>query len=191
MPIKSVNIDTKEIAKAFKQIESRLSSVTARAINETTTFARTHAERETARELRVPLKLVRKRLNVSGDVKDDRSKIKRAYRNRLAASLDVYMRGIPVGQIANKPTKRQRQRPGAKAKGSRFYQGAFYTGTAAPHGFVLKRRKGSKKLMMPKVGVRRRLSKKFEHYIIGTAGTNEFKKRLNRLANYEFSKISN
>lgn len=190
MPIKSVMVDTKELEKAFKQIEKKLPSVTAKAINESATFAKTQAQRETAQELNVPLKLIRKRLNVNGDVKSDRSILKRAYRNRLTATLDVYMRGIPVGQIANKPTKRQRMRPGAKAKGGRFYQGAFYAPGAPPHGFVFKRRNSSKKLMVPKVGVRKRLQKKFGKYIFATAGVNEFKRRWNRLANYELSKIS-
>ena len=189
MPIKSVKVDTRELEKAFKEIEKRLPAVTAKALNESARFAKTHAERETASELRVPLKLVRKRLSVTGDVKADRSVLRRAYRNRLTATLDVYMRGIPVGQIANKPTKRQRQRPGAKAKGGRFYQGAFYANGAPPHGFVFKRRRGSKKLMMPKVGVRKRLSKKFDRYIFGTPGVSEFRKRWERLANYELSKI--
>lgn len=188
MPIKSVKVDTRELERAFKQIEKKLPSVTAKAINETAVYARKNAEKQTAQDLKVPLKLIRKRLNVNGEVKGDRSTLIRAYRNRLAATLDVYMRGIPVGQIANKPTKRQRTRPGVKAKGGRFYQGAFYAPGAAPHGFIFKRR-SNKRLMMPKVGVRKRLSKHFEYYILGTAGTNEFKKRWNRLANYELSKI--
>ena len=187
MPIKSVQVDTRELEKAFKQISKKLPAVTARAINETAAFARKNAERETAQELRVPLKLIRKRLTVNGDIKADRSQIRRAYRNRLTATLDVYMRGIPVGQIAGKPTKNQRKRPGVKAKGNRLYKGGFYMPGAAPHGFVFKRRR-SGQLMMPKVGVREKLEKQFEKYILGSQGTNEFKRRWNRLAQYELSK---
>ena len=188
MPIKSVKVDTKELEKAFKQIEKRLSTVTARAINEIATFARTNSERKVAQDLKVPLKLVKKRLDVKGNVKADRSEIRKANKNRLTASIDVYMRGIPVGQIAGKPTKNQRKRPGVKAKGDRLYKGAFYSAGAAPHGFVFKRRKTGR-LMMPKIGVREKLEKQFEKYILGSQGTNEFKRRWNRLAQYELSKI--
>ncbi len=104
MPIKSVVVDTRELEKAFKKISRRLPAVTAKAINETATFAKTNAQRETAKELKVPLKLVRKRLDVKGNVKGDRSKIKRAYRNRLVATLGGYMPGTPIGQIDTKPT---------------------------------------------------------------------------------------
>jgi len=198
MPLKSVQVETKELAKAFKQIEKRLPVVTARAMNETATFAKTHSQRETAKELKVPLKLIRKRLDVSGTVKADRSEIHKATKSRQTVTIRVYMRGIPVGQIAGKPTKNQRKRQGVKAKGGRLYRKSFYAGSALPHGFVFKRRgRGAEhsrkiraKLMMPKIGVRRRLSKKFNNYIAGAAGIMEYKKRWNRLANRELSKIS-
>lgn len=201
MPIKSVQVETKELEKAFKEIEKRLPTVTARAMNELAAFAKARSERETAKELKVPQKLVKKRLTVTGIAKAHRSEIHKATKNKQFTYIIVYMRGIPVGQIAGKPAKTaklQRGRGGVKAKGGRFYRGSFYAPGASPHGFVFKRRgRGNEpsrkiraKLMMPKIGVRRRLAKKYNNYIAGNDGINEFKKRWNRLANRELSKIS-
>lgn len=187
MPI-SVKVDTRELERAFKKINKRMPTVTARAINESATWARTKALKGASQLLRIQLKLIRKRLTIAGRVKEDRTKIRKANKNRLTAELDVYVRGIPVGQIAAKPTKRQNKRPGVKAKGGRLYRGAFYAPGAAPHGYVFKRRQ-SGQLMMPKVGVRRVLDKQFKYYIVGFIGTAEFRKRWERLALFELSKI--
>ena len=184
----SVKLDTRELERAFQQINKRLPAVTARAINETATWVKTNGQKDTANELDVPLKLVRKRLKVSGEVKEDRTKIRRANRSRLSADIVVYVRGIPVGQIAAKPTKRQNRRPGVKARGGRLYRGAFYAPGASPHGYVFKRRQ-SGRLMMPKVGVRNVLNRYFELYVSGPAGISEFRRRWNRLAIFELSKI--
>jgi hypothetical protein len=188
MPI-SVKVDTRDLEKAFSKIHRQMPRVTARAINETARFAKSNSEKEVAKELRLPLKIVRKRLDVKGEVKEDRTKLSRAHRGRLAATLSVYVRGIPVGQIASKPTKRQNRRPGVKAKAGRLYRGAFYAPGAAPHGFVFKRRP-SGQLMMPKVGVRQLLAGRFYKYTIGRPGLTEFRKRWQRLAQFELSKIS-
>ena len=188
MPV-SVKVDTRELEAAFKKINRRLPRVTARAINEAAKFARSRSEKEIAKALRVPLKLVRKRLDVKGEVKEDRTRLTRAHAGRLAALFSVYVRGIPVGQIANKPTKRQNRRPGVKARGGRLYRGAFYAPGAAPHGFVFKRRP-SGRLMLPKVGVRKLLSARFYNYTVGRPGLLEFRKRWQRLAQFELSKIS-
>lgn len=185
----SVKVDTRELENAFKEIHRKLPTVTARAINETATWAKKNSEKETATALRLPLKLVRKRLNVKGDVKEDRTTLRRASRMQQSAVLTVYVRGIPVGQIAGKPVKRQNKRPGVKAKGGRLYRGAFYAPGAAPHGYVFKRRK-SGQLMMPKIGVRQFLDEKFSAYAIGPKGQAEFRKRWNRLAVFEFEKIN-
>lgn len=188
MPI-SVSVNTRELEAAFAEIKKRLPTVTARAMNETAAWARKNAEKDAARELDLPLKLVRKRLTVDGEVKEDRAKIRKANRSNLTTTLDVYVRGIPVGQIALKPTKRQNKRPGVKAKGGRLYRGAFYSPGAVPHGFVFKRRR-SGRLMVPKVGVREILNRFFELYLTGPAFIAEFRRRWNRLASFELEKIS-
>jgi len=185
----TVNVDTRQLEDAFKEIKKRLPTVTARAINEFSTWSKKNAEKDTARELELPLKLVRKRLKVTGEVKEDRTRVRKANRTHLTSTLEVYVRGIPVGQIAAKPTKRQNRRPGVKAKGARLYRGAFYAPGAVPHGFVFKRRR-SGRLMMPKVGVRKVLERFFELYTMGPAGIAEFRRRWNRLASFELSKIS-
>jgi len=185
----TVKVDTSQLDAAFKEIKKRLPTVTARAINETTAWAKKNAEKDAARELDVTLKLIRKRLKVTGEVKEDRARVRKANRSHLTSSLEVYVRGIPVGQIAAKPTKRQNRRPGVKAKGGRLYRGAFYAPGAVPHGFVFKRRR-SGRLMMPKVGVRKVLERFFELYTAGPAGVAEFRRRWNRLASFELSKIS-
>lgn len=184
----TVKVDTRELERAFKQVKKRIPTITARAINETARWAKKGAEKDAAIELRIPLKLVRKRLKVTGEVKEDRTSVRRANRSRLTATLDIYVRGIPVGQIAAKPTKRQNKRPGVKAKGRRLYPAAFYAPGAAPHGFVFKRRQ-SGRLMMPKLGVRKLLSRRFYHYIVGPVGVAELRRRWNRLAVFELTKI--
>lgn len=188
MPL-SVKVDTRELERAFKKINKRIPSVTARAINESATWARSRSEKETAAALSLPLKQIRKRFKITGEVKEDRTRLRKANRTRLTATLDIYVRGIPVGQIAAKPTKRQNRRPGVKAKGGRLYRGAFYAPGASPHGYVFKRRK-SGQLMMPKIGVRRIIDNRFKKYLISFIGTAEFRKRWQRLALFELSKIS-
>ena len=187
MPV-SVKVDTKDLEKAFSKVKKNLPRATARAINETANWSKSNAEKDTAAQLRIPQKLVKKRLDVKGGVKSDRTTVRKANKNRLSSTLDVYVRGIPVGQVANKPTKRQNRRPGVKAKGGRLYQGAFYAPGAAPHGFVFKRRR-SGQLMMPKIGVRQTIDKRFMHYIVGNVGIAEYRRRWERLAKFELSKI--
>lgn len=187
MPV-SIKVNTRELERAFKKIAQRMPTVNARALNETGAWAKKNAEKDVSIGLSVPLKLIRKRLNVAGDVKEDRTLVRKANRNRQTVTLDVYVRGIPVGQIAGKPTKSQRRRPGVKGKGGRLYQKAFYAPGAAPHGFVFKRRR-SGQLMMPKVGVRKLIDRRFQHYIAGRTGTAEFRRRWERLARFELAKI--
>jgi len=184
----SVRVDTSELEKAFKQINRKMPAVTAKAINETARFAKSNSEKEVAKALRLkPLKLVTKRFTIEGEVKEDRTKLTEANRSRLRSTLSVYVRGIPVGQIAGKATKSQRKRPGVKAKAGRFYKGAFYN--PRDNRMVFKRRK-SGQLMMPKVGVRKLLTDKFGTYVSGRPGLVEFRKRWERLARFELSKIS-
>ena len=187
MPIKSVQVDTKQLEKAFKQIERKLPSATAATLNKSANRAKKAAIKNVSGALSIPQKFITNRYTVKGVKKAPRSTLKRASPRKLRADLDVYMRGIPVGQIAGKPTKRQHA--GVKAKGGRFYKGAFYSPGAAPHGFVFKRRGSSKKLMMPKIGVRKRLMKQYEHFLLGAEGIRFFKREWNKAAQKKLDKI--
>lgn len=184
-----IQFDTKELEKAFAEIGPRLATVTARAINETAVNAKAQAEKTVSLRKNIPLKLIRKRLDISGQIKEDRAIISKANKSRLYATIVVYMRGIPVFQLAGKPTKNQRKRPGVKAKGGRFYKSAFYTPGASPFGYVFKRRSVGG-LMMPKIGVRKALEAEYYALVTGPNGVRIFQQRWERLAAFELEKIN-
>lgn len=185
----NVRVDTDGMRELYKGIEKAVPRITYRALNETAKAAKSRAEKATATKIKLPLKLIRKRLDKSGNVKADRSTIKKARANDLITVITVYMRGVPVYQIAGKPTKNQRKRPGVKAKGGRLYEGAFYAPNNGGKPLVLKRRARGK-LMLPKIGVREMLSSEYEKEINSAKAIADYTNRWNRLAQYEFAKIN-
>ena len=187
MPIKSVQVDTKELEKAFKLIAKKLPSATAATLNKTANNAKKNAIRNVAGAVNVPEKLLRTKFTAKGIKRGERHRLHRAKPSRLIASMFVYMRGIPVGRVAGKPPKRRSR--GVKARGGRLYKGAFYSGNAQPHGFVFKRRNSTKSLMMPKIGVRDRLEKQYNYYLLGAEGIRFFKREWNKAAQKKLDKL--
>jgi hypothetical protein len=182
MPISlNVKADIREVNRMLGQLKRGGPTAIARALNDTARTAQSKAIKETAKGLHLARKYVAWRFDEEGRRKGDRSKITKATRTRLAVFLDVYMRGIPVFQIANKaPTIGKQRRGGVKAKGGRFYKGAFY----APVGGGVKvfKRRTSRRypVMLPTVGVRERLDKKYKTYTLGRMGRAEFRRNYER-----------
>lgn len=180
----SVTADTKSLVRETKLIKAKIAKTTARAINETLSWARSQASKEVATDLRLPQKIIKKRIDMHGKVKGDRATISRAHRNKPLATITVYTRGIPVGQVAGAQTKR-----GVKAKGGRMYVGAFRA-VKKSNGqpLVLKRfpqaenASSKTKTFTPKIGVHNKLRAAFAKRLEDGSATAEYRKRFSRLA---------
>lgn len=185
----SVKEDTRELERLFRRLERTvIPRVTSRALNEFAAYARTHGSRAVAQDLRLPLQLIRKRLDKNGNVKGDRILLTRATRNRLVATLTVYVRGIPVTQIAGAQTRR-----GVRAKGGRLYVGAFHTRLRETgQRVVLKRfpQAGRYPTFLPRIGVKKDLEAQFERIITSPEGIAEYRRRWERLATLELERES-
>jgi len=177
-----VRADVRQVEKMLGKLEGNTGRRTiARAINDTARSAQSRSIKEVAKDINLPRKFVAKRFNIRGEVKAERSRITKANVGRLTADLTVYMRGIPVFQVANKaPPVGKQRKGGVKAKGGRFYKGAFY----APHWGTTKvfKRTSPKRypVMLPKIGVRKRLDTKYKKYTIGPSGISTFRKNYER-----------
>lgn len=165
-----VKVEMNQSARLFPQIARRLPSITRDAINKTATIAERESVQVVSKDLRIPIRFIRNRYDRSGAAKAKRVEIRRATTSRLAADLSVYVRGIPVTQIAGA----QIRRPGGgvKATGGRFYQAAFRA-----KGNVFKRRSDARlPLMVPKIGVRDKLRREFDARVTGLQGIATFRR---------------
>ncbi len=169
-----VKVEMNQAAREFPQLARSLPSLTRNAINRTATWAEREATAAVAKQLKLPVKFVRNRLTRDGSVKERRTTIRRATTANLNATLEVYMRGLPVYQVA---LPMQRRAGGVKAKGGRFYPGAFRPQKGSKEGLVFKRM-GPRRvpLMMPKIGLRERLHKEFDKRISGAEGIAFFRR---------------
>jgi len=177
-----VRLDIREVEKMLSKLEGNQGKTAiARAINDTTKKAKSQSVKDAAKKLRLPQKIVGKRFNIRGQVKADRAVLRKAYPNRLTSDLIVYMRGIPVFQIANKapPTGKQRK-GGVKAKGGRFYKGAFYAPFGGSTKVFKRMTKNRYPVMVPKVGVRKLLDSLFVKYTSGYVARSHFRKNYER-----------
>lgn len=170
----NVRVEMNSAARLFPYLGPHLRSLARNAINRTVTWAEREAIAAVSKELRLPVKFVRNRLTRDGAVKERRTVIRRATVASLNASLEVYMRGLPVYQVAGLEVRRKGG--GVKAKGGRFYRGAFRPGAGRAAGTVLKRMGPSRTpLMMPKIGLREHLRKEFDRRIQGAEGQAYFR----------------
>jgi len=194
MPVElNVKADIREVNKMLGKLGRDVGPrVAVRAINDTAKNARTRAIRESVSTLRLPRKIVANRLTLLGTKKAERARIVRANRVQKTAQLFVYMRGIPVFQVANKAPAIGKQRPGGvKAKGGRFYKGAFY---APKRGrmFVFKRMDKTRyPVFVPRIGVAKLLDKLFKRYTIGLRGRVLFRKNYERHIRVELARVNN
>jgi hypothetical protein len=170
MPRLTVSVTKNSEAKALGQIAPRHLQAIRDSLNRQATLADREATKTVAAELNLPERVVRNRLDRFGRVKSRRTKIQRATMNNLNVAVEVYLRGIPVTQIAGKELRRPGG--GVKATGSRFYVGAF---KARQQVFKRIGRERSP-LMVPKVGVRERLRKEFDKRLTGPEGLALFRR---------------
>lgn len=190
----NVQIDTKELERTLnKASRDVVPRVTMRALNETATAHRATGTKEIAKDLRIPIKNLRKRFDKAGQVKGERAEIQKATRSRLVANLSVYMRGIPVIQLVTAAQKvRAIGKPpkgGIRAAGGRQYKRGFIAeGTGQSVQVFVRRGKERYPLAVPKIGVRKRLTQEFDELIL-RGGRAEFRRRWQRLAAYELSRL--
>ena len=156
-----IKVDTRAFNQLANKVSKAVPRVTRRALNNTAKAARKDAEKTTAAKLNLSLKWIRGRYDTTGARKGDRSRFVKATNRRLSVAIFVYMRGLPVFQIAVKVPKRKGQ--GVKGTKGRFYKGAFYANNKkGGKPMVLKRlnKAGPRggKVMMPKIGIRKWLN---------------------------------
>ena len=159
-----------------------------RAINKLATWTRGQAVKQVASDISLPRKFVAKRFTRNGSAKADRVILKKARKQRdPEAILRSWMRGLPVYQIATSTTKQ-----GVKARGGRFYPGAFVPfsqrgqGRKVPRGAIVFKRRGPgsrAKLMLPKLGLRERLDEKIRELPVGVQGQRIMRTEFNRQMN--------
>lgn len=182
-----IRADIKKLTRDLTVIQKRsVPKVTARAINETLVNARSQAIKEVSSDLRLAQKWVRYRHTIHGEKKGERAVLRKANAGNLVGTMNVYMRGIPVHYIAGKQTK-----VGVKARGGRLYRSAFKAVSRKTGAeLVLKRRgAGTRKLMMPKIGVRTALNERIERYATSASGIATFRRRWERLLQHELNRI--
>lgn len=170
----NVKMEMNRAAREFPQLIRQLPSLTRNAINKTATLAERESIVEEAKKMRLPSNILRNRYKLDGTLKEPRTVIRRATVNNLNTSLTVEMRGIPVFQIAGLQTRGPGG--GVKGKGGRFYAGAFRVESGKHKGIVFARRtKERNPLMVPKIGVRERLTKQFDLRVTGRIGIPRFR----------------
>jgi len=177
----NVKVELNDAAKRFPTLARKIPRLAANALNETAVYVRKEGITKVATELKLPRSIVGKRFSLSGEAKRDRITLRKATAGNLAAVLNTYVRGIPVSQVAGVQLKRKGG--GVKAKGGRFYEGAFKA-----KGLVFKRQGPQRTpLMVPKIGVRELLDKEFRG-IFDRDGRRVFSERLRRRLQFEVSR---
>jgi len=189
MPIEiNVTCDLKQFTRDLRAIKSAIPRITSRALNELATYARKETIDETASQLRLPRKVIAKTKRRGSEV--DRFKLNRASTAIAIASLRVISEGIQVTDVAGAWTGRKAgQGGGVKAKGGRFYRGAFKA--PAPGGQVrVWKRRGQERLpvFLPRIGTRDAMLRTFDTKINRGQGPQIFRQRFQRLANLELAK---
>lgn len=193
MPINlNVKAQYNAAAKQFPQIAKRLPSLTAQAINATTSEARKAAIRAAAADLKLRESLLQRRFTRGGVGKAARTWIAtRASPRRLFGTIAVYRRGIPYFQIMGAQTK-----AGIKLKTGKLWQsehGVFkvpqgrYAGMAfrrarpRPTTRAGRRSEGRGALVVDRLSVRPALDKRFEQYVTRDGGRRIFLRNYLRL----------
>ena len=167
-----VRVELNAAAKRIPALRSRISAFAANALNAAGTAARRAGIADTAKALRLPANLVAKKQSRKGGFRD-RVQLRRASRNNLQVVLPTALGGLSVTRIATGVDKRPGG--GIKARGGRFYKGAFMN----RKGVVLKRR-GSERLPIfaPNLILYKPLQRSMER-ALGTVGRKRFVDHLN------------
>lgn len=180
--------DVKQLSRDLGRIKAAVPRITARAINELATYARKETIDQTSKDLRLPRKVIAKTTRRGAEV--DRFRLSRATVGRAIATLRVISAGIQVTDVAGAWTGRKPgQKGGVKAKGGRFYKGAFKAPAPGGKVRVFKRRGAERKpLFLPRIGTRDAMLRTFDAKISGGKGAQVFKQRFERLATLELAK---
>lgn len=184
----NVTGDVKQLSRDLGRIKAAIPRITSRAINELATFARKQTIDQTAADLKLPRKVIAKTRRRGSEV--DRFRLSRASAGRAIATLQVISAGIQVTDVAGAHIgRRPGQRGGVKAKGGRFYRGAFKA--PAPGGTVrVFKRQGPERtpVFLPRIGTRDAMLRVFDQKINSGQGAQVFKQRFERLATLELAK---
>lgn len=189
MPVE-INVvgDAREMSRDLRAIRAAIPRITVRSVNELATWARKETIDQTAKELKLPRSVVAKTTRRGSTV--DRFKLLKATTGNAVARLRVLSAGIQVTDVAGAWTGRKPgQGGGVKAKGGRFYRGAFKAPAPGGSVRVFKRRGASRKpIFLPRIGTRKAMLEVFGARIAGGAGAQVFRQRFNRMANLELAR---
>lgn len=189
MPVEiDVQADVKRMARDLVKIKAAIPTITFRAVNELATWARKEVIDETADKLRLPKTIIQN--TTRKGQKKPRFALSKASRNIPVATLRVISAGIQVTDVAGAWIGRKPgQKGGVKAKGGRFYRGAFKAPAKGGTIRVFKRRGPDRKpLFLPRIGTRKQMEDAFRVKVEGGQGAEVFRQRFDRLARYELAK---
>lgn len=175
----AISLDFRMIRKPEKaDVDPQVRLAVSRAVSKLARETEKQATRKVASDTNLPLKAVKNRLSRQGSIKSRRITMRRATANGLPAMLlSAWMRGLPVYQVAQAQTA-----AGVTARGGRFYKGAFVPlsqrGRTAkgrlskriPRGALVFKRRSNNRLMVPKIGLRRRLDREIRSFAASAEG---------------------
>lgn len=189
----SVVGDVKEISRDLAAIKKSIPRITGTSLNQLATWARSQVIAETAREMRLPKSVVSQTIRTKKGVSTPtpRFRLVRASTYKPIAELIAVSKGIQVTDIAGAWVGRKPgQGGGVKAKGGRFYKGAFKAKAAGGTVRVWKRT-GKERLpiFLPRVGINERLIRAFNTRVAGLSGTAEFRRLFKAAADRELAKL--
>lgn len=184
----NVTGDVRTLSRDLKAIKGAIPRITSRAINELAVYARKETIDTTAKELRLPRKVIAKTQRRGVEV--DRFRIAKATAANPVATMRVLSAGIQVTAVAGAWVGRQAgQKGGVKAKGGRFYRGAFKARAPGGRTVVFKRQGPERKpLFLPRIGTRDAMLRTFDAKVNSGQGATVFRQRFERLANLELAR---
>lgn len=206
MPIDiSVTADVRAMQRDLKAIKAKLPSIAAASLNKLANHAQKEVISETAAQLRLPKSVVSK--TVKDKAPAPRFRLSRASPKYLVATLKANSAGIQVTQIAganikprNVPGRSHKNTAGGgtKAKGSRFYPGAFKARKGGVQRVWIMRselssvnpRPGKYKLGLLRIGINDRFLRAFKDKVEGPQGSAFFRREYLKAAERAISRAA-
>lgn len=184
----NVTGDVKRLSKDLGKIKSAIPRITSKAVNELSVWAKDETINKVASNLKLPKQVISR--TTRGGRKVPRFALRRARVGYPVATLNIISSGIQVTDVAGAWIgKKPGQGGGVKAKGGRFYKGAFKGRSAGGTVRVFKRRGPARgNLFLPRIGTRVEMGRVYARYIEGDIGRRVFKDRFNLIANAELAK---
>ena len=183
-----VTNNLKSMERDLQKIKAAIPRITSRAVNELAVYARSVSIDVNADTLNLPRKAIAK--GTRRGIEVDRFKVvKKSTALIPVAKLLGVLAGIQVTNVAGAWIGRKPgQGGGVKAKGGRFYRGAFKGQARGGTVRVFKRRGNTRKLFLPRIGINKALLYTFDAKISNGQGVSIFRQRFNRLAAFELAK---